>query len=88
MLEPGRFFWSTASCRAGESQRELVSELAGVADGDVHVRHRLAFRHARQELAGHLRQQAAGQDVVDVAGAALDLGAAAGDRLDQRRRRR
>src|SRR5947208_3056713 len=38
---------------------------------------------ARQDLARQLRQQRPGQDVVDVAGAGLDLLAAAGDRRDQ-----
>ena len=36
-----------------------------------------------QELGGHFRQQRAGEDVVDVAGARVDLGAAGGDRVDQ-----
>src|SRR3546814_12740360 len=40
--------------------------------------------HAPEHAGGDLRQQGAGEDVVDVAGAGVDLGAARGHRVDQR----
>ena len=42
-----------------------------------------ALGHAAEDLLGDLGQERAGEDVVDVAGAALDLVAAAGDAVDQ-----
>ena len=47
---------------------------------------RPALGHAGEDLLGDLGEQGAGEDVVDVARAALDLAAAAGDAVDQRRR--
>ena len=54
-----------------------------VVDRHVDLGDRLARGHAGEELLRHLGQQRAREDVVDVAGAALDLRAAAGDGVDQ-----
>ena len=61
----------------------VVLERPLVVDRDVDLRDRLAGRHPGEELLRHLGQERAGQDVVDVAGAALDLLAAAGDVGDE-----
>ena len=41
------------------------------------------FGYFAQQLLGNVRQQGVGQDVIDVAGAALDFGAARGYVVDQ-----
>src|SRR3954469_9884321 len=62
----------------------LVPELAGVVDAHVDPGEALAGGHAGQALLRQLGQERAGQDVIDVAGAALHLLAAPGDAVDHR----
>src|SRR6266496_1111134 len=61
-----------------------VSEGAVVGDGDADRRWLLAVGHARQEVAGDVGEHGVGEDVVDVAGAGFDFGAALGDFGDDR----
>src|SRR5205823_15047208 len=61
----------------------LINKLAVAVDGHVGAFHGPAFGHARQELAGNLRQQGASDNVIDVAGAAFHFLATAGDRGQQ-----
>ena len=71
--------------KAGEelfNMGDSGDELFVVADGDFHVADLAAFRHAGEELDGHLRQQRAGEDLVNVSGTGVDLGAAAGNAVD------
>src|SRR5262249_51669899 len=62
---------------------DVEKEFALGVHPDADARYVPAFRHAGQELARNLRQEPAGQDVVDVARARLDLLAAPGDRIYQ-----
>src|SRR5204863_7030014 len=63
---------------------DLIDKLAVAVDGDVGALDGAAVGHAREELAGNLRQQGAGENVIDVAGAAFHFLAAAGDRRQER----
>ena len=65
-----------------------VAEATLVIHANLNPGDGLALGHPGEELLGDLGEQGAGEDVVDVAGAALDLLAAAGDVLDRGRRRR
>jgi len=61
-----------------------VGEGSVVGDGDADGGRLLAFGHARQKIAGNVGEHGVGEDVVDVAGAGLDFGAALGDFSDDR----
>src|SRR5205814_95632 len=69
--------------KISDNSTNLIHKLPVAVDGDVGAFDGSAFGHAREELAGDLRQQGAGDDVIDVAGAALDFLAAAGDGRQQ-----
>src|SRR6266566_5154449 len=82
----GRGFEDSAPAthtRSARSSAYLINKLPVAVDGHVGALHRAAFGHARQELAGNLRQQGASDNVIDVAGAAFHFLATAGDRGQQ-----
>ncbi len=56
-----------------------VGERAIFGDGDVDGAGFLVFGHARQEVTGDVGEHGVGEDVVNVAGAGLNFGAALGD---------
>ena len=55
-----------------------VAELAVVSNADLHGGHLFALGHASKDLAREVGQEGIGEDVVDVASAAFNLGAAVG----------
>src|SRR5579883_67239 len=70
-----------AGCR-GKSNRGRLPNIGKPAfrgHANLHALARSFFRHARKYLTGNLRQHGVGEDIVDVARSALDLGAAPGD---------
>ena len=84
---PGGCQDSVKSRKIARKLRDFVAKTAGRVDRYADPGDGLSGRHPAQELARHLRQQRARQDVVDVAGAALDFLAAAGDGRQPERRR-
>ena len=70
--------------RAGRGLREISYWNAPLSSTETCTREMASPAAIRvEELLRHLGQERAGQDVVDVAGAALDLLAAAGDVRDE-----
>src|SRR5258707_425753 len=62
---------------ASPPRREMVGKLPRLVHPHRHAVHRQSRRHAVEELLRDRRQQGPGDDVIDVAGAALDFLAAA-----------
>src|SRR6266581_3271408 len=61
-----------------------VGEGAVIGDGDLDSGGFLAFGHATEQVARNVGEHGVGEDVVDVASAGLDFGAALGDFSDDR----
>src|SRR5260370_31078689 len=62
----------------------VVGKGAVIGDGDADGGWFLAVGHARQKIARNVGEHGVGEDVVDVAGAGFDFGAALGDFSDDR----
>jgi len=71
------------ACDAGPSPDSihLVLETPSLIHRDMHLRDRFALRHVREELFREFWQQGPGDDVIGVAGPAIDIGAAGGNHL-------
>ena len=61
----------------------VVLETPSLIHRDMHLRDWFALRHVREELFREFRQQGPGDDVIGVAGPAIDIGAAAGNHLHE-----